>query len=775
MINKNSAAWIRLFVLISVCAAACVTTKKQPNLSLDTKRTPESQPSASQQLKNLQKLTSSNTASQEIVQDVTNMLTALALEENGSEQKSMANWRLALSTATGAFGERAFIGWLKSVMKDSTEKQTASGIAKKVFIETSGGNISPWMISRDLTSEQNLEKYILVAMRDFLDNEPPPEGSLLNPPTHAGIPAADPILASTAKDVCKYGVKLQNGWREWKQSLSKDVNGYFEGLVLQCSGQTAKAVERLLDVGSRLAGHDATAHLALEAYSRVIKLKRDAGERDTVAPLFQPLMRIWKNSVLSEASFNLTPEAFYLRRIDDALGASRHQALINNVEISNEYAEDAAAFVKMAQSQPWAISADIKAKLAGDLAESYHLRAFRLALEARDWNRAIALTKAALQTESLSQDWTLRLQWSLGLYEYLANNYEAAQRRWDQMLTDNTDESYRPMLLYWLSRSHAKRNNTSERDFYRKTLVKDHPLSFYTVVGLEHDDIGGDTHWYQNFGDRPSLEKRLTNWDRDEFDSLRRDAVRGRLLKRAEILVSAKVGHFSLIALDELQRSLDLAAFDEKSVKEALYASRLYAAAGQWQGSQAMTTKLMRSPKFWDNNPEQLLVYFPRPWSQSYERAASIFEVPIETLLAVTRQETAFKADAKSPANAYGLMQFTPATAKRFAVAAGVKLERIPASLYHPETNIQLGAAFLKHLATKFSDRDASIYLSYNAGEQASESWASRRSNEDPMLAVELIPYTETRSYVKNVWRNKEVYGFLLKEGPPTSNHKSKK
>ena len=96
-------------------------------------------------------------------------------------------------------------------------------------------------------------------------------------------------------------------------------------------------------------------------------------------------------------------------------------------------------------------------------------------------------------------------------------------------------------------------------------------------------------------------------------------------------------------------------------------------------------------------------------------------------------------------------------------------------TLYHAETNIKLGAAFLKHLATKFSGKDASIYLSYNAGEQAAESWASRRSNEDPMLAVELIPYSETRSYVKNVWRNKEVYAFLLKKAPPPSARESTK
>jgi soluble lytic murein transglycosylase len=80
----------------------------------------------------------------------------------------------------------------------------------------------------------------------------------------------------------------------------------------------------------------------------------------------------------------------------------------------------------------------------------------------------------------------------------------------------------------------------------------------------------------------------------------------------------------------------------------------------------------------------------------------------------------------------------------------------------NPSINIPLGGAFYKELSQKFADSRPQIYAAYNAGSQTVENWVARRLVEDPILFTELIPYQETKDYVKNVWRNEMVYDYLL-------------
>jgi soluble lytic murein transglycosylase len=49
----------------------------------------------------------------------------------------------------------------------------------------------------------------------------------------------------------------------------------------------------------------------------------------------------------------------------------------------------------------------------------------------------------------------------------------------------------------------------------------------------------------------------------------------------------------------------------------------------------------------------------------------------------------------------------------------------------------------------------------YNAGASAVARWLARPEAADPDQFVELIPYPETRSYVRSVLRNRELYGAL--------------
>ncbi len=76
--------------------------------------------------------------------------------------------------------------------------------------------------------------------------------------------------------------------------------------------------------------------------------------------------------------------------------------------------------------------------------------------------------------------------------------------------------------------------------------------------------------------------------------------------------------------------------------------------------------------KAWD----RLDLRFPMPWSDTFERNASLLKVPSTELMAIARRESAFFPQASSPVGARGLMQLMPATGREVASSIGKKHSR---------------------------------------------------------------------------------------------------
>jgi hypothetical protein len=84
--------------------------------------------------------------------------------------------------------------------------------------------------------------------------------------------------------------------------------------------------------------------------------------------------------------------------------------------------------------------------------------------------------------------------------------------------------------------------------------------------------------------------------------------------------------------------------------------------------------------------------------------------VPLDLLLAVAATESNWDADARSHANAHGIMQIQwPGTAKHLGV------KRI-AELYNPCLNISLGAQYLSQLLGEFEGSTERALAAYNYG-----------------------------------------------------------
>lgn len=128
---------------------------------------------------------------------------------------------------------------------------------------------------------------------------------------------------------------------------------------------------------------------------------------------------------------------------------------------------------------------------------------------------------------------------------------------------------------------------------------------------------------------------------------------------------------------------------------------------------------------------------------------------------AIIRAESAWTTDARSGANAYGLMQLLPGTAKQLATAQGVSYSGAN-DLFDPDTNIKLGTLYLGKVASRF---DGSPWLgsaAYNAGPAAVDKWVNARDALDPDFFIETIPYKETREYVSRVLAFSVIYDWRL-------------
>jgi soluble lytic murein transglycosylase len=157
---------------------------------------------------------------------------------------------------------------------------------------------------------------------------------------------------------------------------------------------------------------------------------------------------------------------------------------------------------------------------------------------------------------------------------------------------------------------------------------------------------------------------------------------------------------------------------------------------------------------------------YPRPYDAQVKAAATLTGLAQETIYGVIRQESLYRRDAVSTADARGLMQLLPETARRTA-----RHWRLPTptavSLFDPDVNVVLGAGQLRMLLDRFDGQLPLALAGYNAGPGAAQRWLPARTTE-PDVWIENIPYNETRSYVQRILWHGLVFAWL-RGGEPQS------
>ena len=128
---------------------------------------------------------------------------------------------------------------------------------------------------------------------------------------------------------------------------------------------------------------------------------------------------------------------------------------------------------------------------------------------------------------------------------------------------------------------------------------------------------------------------------------------------------------------------------------------------------------------------------------------------------AIIRAESAWMSDARSAADARGLMQLLPGTAALVARRNGLAWAGGD-SLYEPTTNIELGTRYLAQMAARYNGAPWLASAAYNAGPNKVDQWVEARGALDPDVFVATIPYKETREYVARVMAFAVIYDWRL-------------
>jgi len=334
---------------------------------------------------------------------------------------------------------------------------------------------------------------------------------------------------------------------------------------------------------------------------------------------------------------------------------------------------------------------------------------------------------------------------------YFLGQWAYARARLDQ-LTHRGGAYESGKASYWLARVDQRLGDQAAAIAgYTRTVTR-FPFSWYALLARAR--LAGLGAGVQPFGveDPPPRGPRLAA---DVDEALAGD----RLIARADQLIAAGLGSE---AGDELARSER--AFLARHDRGAAFAMLLdrYRKAGnyfrQWMLAVSYSGSALDGPpegdarRWWENA-------YPRAYRDLIERYQALGDNPEGYLYSIMRKESGFNPHDLSYADAQGLLQMIPPTTLR--VARELHIPYDPGRLYEPAYNIQTGSWYIGHLLKKFKGQVPLCAGSFNSGPRPVMKWVDQYGDREIDEFVELVPYSQTREYMKKVTENYARYRYL--------------
>lgn len=355
----------------------------------------------------------------------------------------------------------------------------------------------------------------------------------------------------------------------------------------------------------------------------------------------------------------------------------------------------------------------------------------QIEIEKEDRNKAMNYFNEGIKFNITDEDTLDKLQWAITWNTYQQGEYDKTIENINAFLnkTENNNQKYK--YVFWLAKSLDKIGKKSEAIKFFKELDNENPFGYYGGIS------------------RIILELAPRKIDYEPYHSL-----------------PLRKDFFWLLYLEEnnlAKEYLNILSDELKNENDILDHLPLFQMSKLYQEGISLFFKIPQENRehYIEKN---ITLLYPKDFSTEISSFSSKEGVPDSLIYSIIRQESSFNPYARSWADAFGLMQLTPETAKIIA-KQNKKLAPTHNELYDPLINIPLGITLLKNLIAKFNGHLVPSIASYNAGSSVVGKWMKDRFEEDEIEFIEKMPYEETRTYVKLVLRNTFIYQ-AMGQGP---------
>jgi soluble lytic murein transglycosylase len=352
-----------------------------------------------------------------------------------------------------------------------------------------------------------------------------------------------------------------------------------------------------------------------------------------------------------------------------------------------------------------------------------------------------------------------RAAWKMGWLAYRDGRFSEAVSTFETAAVASPRANYRPSWLYWAARSHDHLGSASAANALYRVVASDYLNSYYGRLAATLLDERGE------LAVAPIVVMDPAGGASGVPDPA--EAVPNAAVIRA----LASVGLYDQALQEARYAGL---AWGDSSALQATQAWLRYQRAAQPEADAhfadlrgAITTMRRAYPQFMAAGGEQLpsevlQVIFPLEHWPLIKKYADAHELDPYLITALVAQESTFTVDVRSSANAVGLMQLIPGTARRYAARLGIRYSS--GILTQAETNIRLGMRYFKDLMNRFGGAHFAL-AGYNAGENRVVRWIRERPGFAQDEFIDDIPFQETQNYVKRILGTADDYRRLYDGG----------
>ncbi len=351
--------------------------------------------------------------------------------------------------------------------------------------------------------------------------------------------------------------------------------------------------------------------------------------------------------------------------------------------------------------------------------DEYFKRAF-LAYEFRDYYDAQMIFSKLLRFSTRNK-WRNEAYWYKGWTQYLQSDYAGAIKTWKSFLNEKSINSYvrrhSQKLEYWIGRAYlSDEKNEAALAFFKKSYNKN-GATYYSLMSY---------NWMKTLEAPVAdiwLEKLRPSSGLSSVGATKSVASVSNSIKRVRLFSDAHL--------------LKWARWEAQSVKSTL-------------GYKDQTSLNLCSYLIRKNIGRGFQKQFPRCYTDLVSFYSRHWGIPESLVYGVMRTESLFQPYAMSGAEARGLLQIIPKTARKLA-ALEKKDWTSNDHLFDPDVNVFLGTRYLKRLGSLYQGFWPLAIAAYNAGPHRSDLWHRKFGDLKADEMIEHILFLETRNYVKKV------------------------